>query len=198
MFPLVSDPSDVSRLTQLFTFRMMTPYKAESIPLKAQGGLCFSLLCGTTAPDLCAFEHAELNCASCSNSVTPVSTQVPHWSHTPLDGVIQPALHFIVYTPRNGDICKKANKNIPSARNAPGISSPTPGYDSLSALVCFHRTTLFQGVDIDPVLVNGVVFSKWMTLKTRGGRSLTPFQLNLFVTGFSGKCGEMNGSTHWA
>lgn len=54
--------------------------------------------------------------------------------------MIQPAVHFIVYTPRNGDICKKAIKNIPPAWNAPGISSPTPGYDSLSALVCFHRT----------------------------------------------------------
>ena len=140
-----------------FTFSM-TLYKVESILLKAGEACVFLPPCGTTASDLCTFEHAELNCASCSNSITPASTQVPHWSHAPLDGVIQPAVHFIVYTPRNGDICKKPNKNIPPARNAPGISSPTPGYDSLSALVCFHRTTLFQRVDIDPVLVNGVVF----------------------------------------
>lgn len=136
----------------------MTLYKVESILLKAWGGLCFFPLCGTTASNLCTFEHAELNCASCSNSITLASTQVPHWSHAPLDWVIQPAVHFIVYTPRNGDICKNANKNIPAVRNAPGISSPTPGYDSLSALVCFHRTTVFQRVDIDPVPLNGVVF----------------------------------------
>lgn len=115
-------------------------------------------LCGTTDSDVCTFEHAELNCASCSNSITPASTQVPHWSHSPLDWVIQAAVHFIVYTPRNGDICKNANKNIPAARNAPGISSPTPGYDSLSALVCFHSTALCQRVDIDPVRRDGVVF----------------------------------------
>lgn len=81
--------------------------------------------CGTTVWNPCTFEHAELNCASCSNSITPASTQVPHWSPAPLDGVIRPAVHFIVYTPRNGDICKKANKNIPGARNSPGISAYT-------------------------------------------------------------------------
>lgn len=72
--------------------------------------------------------------------------------------MIQPAVHFIVYTPQNGGICETANKNIPGAKNAPGISSPTPGYDSLSALVCFHKTMFFQRGNIDPVLVNGVVF----------------------------------------
>lgn len=146
----------------------MTLYKVESILLQSWGGwLCFFPPCGTTASEQCTFEHAGLNCASCSNSITPALTQVPHWSHALLDWVIQPAVHFIVYTPRNGDICKKANKNIPAARNAPGISSPTPGYDSLSALVCFHRTALFQRVDIDPVLLNRLVFAKWMTLKAQ-------------------------------
>lgn len=126
----------------------------------------FFPLCGTTASDLCTFVHAGLNCASCSNNITPTSAQVPHWSHAPLDGVIQPAVHFIVYTPWNGDICEKANKNIPPARNSPGISSPTPGYDSFSAPFCFHRTLLFQRADSDPVLVNGVVFFLNGRLKT--------------------------------
>lgn len=90
---------------------------------------------GTTCSDLCTLVHAGLNCASCSNSTAPASAQVLHWSSAPLDGVIRPAVHFIVYTPWNGDICEKANKNIPPARNATGISSATPGYDSFSVLL---------------------------------------------------------------
>lgn len=99
----------------------------------------FFPLCSLPQPRTRAFEHAELNSASCSNRISRAWTQVLHWSHAPLDWVIQPALHFIVYTPRNGGICKKANKNIPWARYAAGISSHTPGYDSLSALVCFSQ-----------------------------------------------------------
>lgn len=134
-----------------------------SVPAKSSGvGASFFFLpCGTTASDQCTFEHAELNCASCSNSITLASAQVTHWNHAGVDGVIQAAGHFIVYTPPNGDICKKANKNIPAARNAPGISSPTPGYHSLSALGCFYSTVLSQSgywsctCEHSPVLLNG-------------------------------------------
>lgn len=168
---LISDPSHVKRVNSTVSLSVWWHciYLSLSCPKLGGGGLCvFIPLCGTTASDLCTFEHAELNCASCSNSITPASTQVPHWSNALLDGVIQPVVHFIVYTPRNGDICKKANKNIPPARNAPGISSPTPGYDSLSALVCFHRPALFQREWIlIPYSWMALCFSKWMTLKTR-------------------------------
>lgn len=91
----------------------------------------------------CTFEHAELNCASCLNSITLGSTQVLHWKHSLLDWVIRPAVHFLMYTPQNGDICEKANKNIPGAKNAPGISSL---YTWLWFLEC---TRLFsQGRDL--------------------------------------------------
>lgn len=100
---------------------------------------------GRTCSDLCTLVHAGLNCASCSNSITLASAQVPHWSSALLDGVIRLAVHFIVYTPRNGDICEKANKNIPPARNSTGISSATPGYDSFS-VVLFSQNPHREGI----------------------------------------------------
>lgn len=141
----------------------MTLYKVGTIVLKL-GEVCVFPQCGTT----CTYEHAGLNCASCLNSITPGSTQVLCWKHRLLDGVIRPAVHFIVYTPQNGDICEKANKNIPGAKNAPGISCL---YTWLRFLEC---TRVFlqnlQRVDIDPVLVNATVFCTWSTgpLNCRG------------------------------
>lgn len=155
LFALICNLTSVSRLTQLLDQAFGCDDTAS--PAENWGRPVLSPRYSSTTSDLCTFEHAALNCASCLNNISMASTQVPHWRHARLDWVIEPAVRFIVCTLQNGDICGKPNKNIPGIRYAPGISSPTP-YHSLSALVCFHRTALFQWVDTDPVLVNGVVF----------------------------------------
>lgn len=155
LFALICNLTTVSRLTQLLDQAFGCDDTAS--PAENWSRPVLSPRCSSTTSDLCAFEHAALNCASCLNNISMASTQVPHWRHARLDWVIEPAVCFIVCTLQNGDICGKPNKNIPGIRYAPGISSPTP-YHSLSALVCFYRTALFQWVDTDPVLVNGVVF----------------------------------------
>lgn len=126
---------------QVSWLHMMTLYEVSRSCRKLLEACVFFTLCGRVASDQPhTYIHAGLNCASCSNSITLASAQVPHWSHTPLDGVIRPAVHFIVYTPWNGDICEKANKNIPPTRNAPGISSPCTWLQFLQCSLLFSQS----------------------------------------------------------